>query len=117
MKEISENYISSKKEETDPLLLVRIPFLVFLGPHRQCLLDCKTTHLLTLPVGQHVVVRLTRRNGETVQRAYNPVSLQNVQGAVDFLIKYVHEFSSGSLTSSSYLGSSSQRPNSLKAER
>jgi hypothetical protein len=28
MKEISENYISSKKEETDPLLLVQTPFLV-----------------------------------------------------------------------------------------
>ncbi|KAG8850282.1 hypothetical protein FRC20_002092 [Serendipita sp. 405] len=47
----------------------------------------KTDRALGLPVGQHVFVRLTRKNGETVQRAYTPVSLQDAQGSIDFLVK------------------------------
>jgi nitrate reductase (NAD(P)H) len=44
---------------------------------------------LGLPVGQHVFVRLKRKDtGEVVQRAYTPVSRQNVVGEIDFLIKY-----------------------------
>ncbi|KIM31985.1 hypothetical protein M408DRAFT_64449 [Serendipita vermifera MAFF 305830] len=42
---------------------------------------------LGLPVGQHVFVRLKRKNGDVVQRAYTPVSLQDVKGSIDFLIK------------------------------
>ncbi|EMD41310.1 hypothetical protein CERSUDRAFT_89880 [Gelatoporia subvermispora B] len=43
---------------------------------------------LGLSVGQHVFVRLKRRDtGEVVQRAYTPVSPGNASGAIDFLIK------------------------------
>ncbi|GJE85169.1 nitrate reductase [Phanerochaete sordida] len=43
---------------------------------------------LGLPVGQHVFVRLRRKDtGEMVQRAYTPVSMQDVKGSIDFLIK------------------------------
>ncbi|EJD52506.1 nitrate reductase [Auricularia subglabra TFB-10046 SS5] len=43
---------------------------------------------LGLPVGQHVFVRLRRRDtGELVQRAYTPVSRQNTTGSIEFLIK------------------------------
>jgi len=43
---------------------------------------------LGLPVGQHVFVRLARKDtGEVVQRAYTPVSWQDVKGSIDFLIK------------------------------
>ena len=46
--------------------------------------------LLGLPVGQHVFVRLRRKDtGEVVQRAYTPVSLEGATGSIDFLIKYV----------------------------
>jgi nitrate reductase (NAD(P)H) len=43
---------------------------------------------LGLPVGQHVFVRLKRRdNGEVVQRAYTPVSREGAKGAIEFLVK------------------------------
>lgn len=43
---------------------------------------------LGLPVGQHVFVRLRRKDtGELVQRAYTPVSMQDAVGVIDFLIK------------------------------
>ncbi|KAI0962720.1 hypothetical protein AcW1_000015 [Taiwanofungus camphoratus] len=43
---------------------------------------------LGLPVGQHVFVRLKRKDtGEMVQRAYTPVSKQDAVGFIDFLIK------------------------------
>ncbi|KZT30292.1 hypothetical protein NEOLEDRAFT_1127249 [Neolentinus lepideus HHB14362 ss-1] len=43
---------------------------------------------LGLPVGQHVFVRLKRKDtAELVQRAYTPVSWHGAIGAVDFLIK------------------------------
>ncbi|THH19026.1 hypothetical protein EUX98_g8852, partial [Antrodiella citrinella] len=43
---------------------------------------------LGLPVGQHVFVRLRRKDtGEMVQRAYTPVSKQNAAGGIEFLIK------------------------------
>ena len=44
--------------------------------------------LLGLPVGQHVFVRLKRKDtGELVQRAYTPVSQEGAVGAIEFLIK------------------------------
>ncbi|KDQ57289.1 hypothetical protein JAAARDRAFT_70219 [Jaapia argillacea MUCL 33604] len=44
--------------------------------------------LLGLPVGQHVFVRLRRKDtGEVVQRAYTPVSKQGAIGFIEFLIK------------------------------
>ncbi|KZT68489.1 hypothetical protein DAEQUDRAFT_766300 [Daedalea quercina L-15889] len=43
---------------------------------------------LGLPTGQHVFVRLKRKDtGETVQRAYTPVSGKDAKGFIDFLIK------------------------------
>lgn len=49
-----------------------------------------TEQRLGLPVGQHVFVRLKRKDtGEIVQRAYTPVSCENSRGSIDFLIKYV----------------------------
>ncbi|TFK51423.1 hypothetical protein OE88DRAFT_1545674 [Heliocybe sulcata] len=43
---------------------------------------------LGLPVGQHVFVRLRRKDtSELVQRAYTPVSWHGALGAVEFLIK------------------------------
>ena len=43
---------------------------------------------LGLPVGQHVFVRLKRKDtGEIVQRAYTPVSREDAKGSIDFLIK------------------------------
>ncbi|KAF9219482.1 hypothetical protein BS17DRAFT_740579 [Gyrodon lividus] len=43
---------------------------------------------LGLPVGQHVFVRLKRKDtGEVIQRAYTPVSRQGVVGFIEFLIK------------------------------
>lgn len=43
---------------------------------------------LGLPVGQHVFVRLKRKDtGELVQRAYTPVSEQEAIGSIEFLIK------------------------------
>lgn len=43
---------------------------------------------LGLPVGQHVFVRLKRKDtGELVQRAYTPVSLEGAVGFIEFLIK------------------------------
>ncbi|KIJ15906.1 nitrate reductase [Paxillus involutus ATCC 200175] len=43
---------------------------------------------LGLPVGQHVFVRLKRKDtGEVVQRAYTPVSREGAVGFIDFLIK------------------------------
>ncbi|KIP04507.1 hypothetical protein PHLGIDRAFT_75866 [Phlebiopsis gigantea 11061_1 CR5-6] len=43
---------------------------------------------LGLPVGQHVFVRLRKKDtGEVVQRAYTPVSPESVKGSIDFLIK------------------------------
>ncbi|EGN92384.1 hypothetical protein SERLA73DRAFT_79664 [Serpula lacrymans var. lacrymans S7.3] len=46
------------------------------------------TQELGLPVGQHVFVRLRRRDtGEMVQRAYTPVSRKGAVGFIDFLIK------------------------------
>ncbi|GBE78768.1 Nitrate reductase [NADPH] [Sparassis crispa] len=43
---------------------------------------------LGLPVGQHVFVRLKRKDtGEVVQRAYTPISLQGVVGMVELLVK------------------------------
>ncbi|KAF8137711.1 hypothetical protein EV363DRAFT_1414909 [Boletus edulis] len=43
---------------------------------------------LGLPVGQHVFVRLRRKNtGELVQRAYTPVSQQGAVGFIELLIK------------------------------
>ncbi|KZT38057.1 hypothetical protein SISSUDRAFT_1047659 [Sistotremastrum suecicum HHB10207 ss-3] len=43
---------------------------------------------LGLPVGQHVFVRLKRKDtGEIIQRAYTPVSQQNAVGFIDLLIK------------------------------
>ena len=45
---------------------------------------------LGLPVGQHVFVRLRRKDtGEMVQRAYTPVSRADARGSVEFLIKCV----------------------------
>lgn len=45
---------------------------------------------LGLPVGQHVFVRLRRKDtGDRVQRAYTPVSQQGATGFVDFLIKCI----------------------------
>ena len=45
---------------------------------------------LGLPVGQHVFVRLKRKDtGELVQRAYTPVSRENARGSLEFLIKCV----------------------------
>lgn len=44
---------------------------------------------LGLPVGQHVFVRLKRKDtGEVVQRAYTPVSREDAKGGIEFLIKY-----------------------------
>ncbi|KAI0086010.1 hypothetical protein BDY19DRAFT_895569 [Irpex rosettiformis] len=44
--------------------------------------------LLGLPVGQHVFVRLRRKDtGEVIQRAYTPVSWRHVKGEIEFLIK------------------------------
>lgn len=44
--------------------------------------------MLGLPVGQHVFVRLKRKDtGEIVQRAYTPVSMENARGKLDFLVK------------------------------
>ena len=44
---------------------------------------------LELPVGQHVYVRLRRKDTqELVQRAYTPVSKENDCGTMDILIKY-----------------------------
>jgi nitrate reductase (NAD(P)H) len=46
--------------------------------------------LLGLPVGQHVFVRLMRKDThEIVQRAYTPISKENELGFIDFLIKSV----------------------------
>ncbi|EKM57613.1 uncharacterized protein PHACADRAFT_170854 [Phanerochaete carnosa HHB-10118-sp] len=43
---------------------------------------------LGLPTGQHVFVRLKRKDtGDMVQRAYTPVSPENARGSIDFLIK------------------------------
>lgn len=43
---------------------------------------------LGLPVGQHVFVRLKRKDtGELVHRAYTPVSLEGAVGFIEFLIK------------------------------
>ncbi|PCH33007.1 nitrate reductase [Wolfiporia cocos MD-104 SS10] len=43
---------------------------------------------LGLPVGQHVFVRLRRKDtGDMVQRAYTPVSVQDAVGFVDFIVK------------------------------
>ena len=45
---------------------------------------------LGLPVGQHVFVRLKRKDtGEMVQRAYTPVSQPGAVGSILFLIKLV----------------------------
>jgi nitrate reductase (NAD(P)H) len=45
---------------------------------------------LGLPVGQHVFVRLRRKDtGEMVQRAYTPVSQQGAVGFIEFLIKCI----------------------------
>lgn len=45
---------------------------------------------LGLPCGQHVFVRLRRKDtGEMVQRAYTPVSRQDAVGHIDYLIKRV----------------------------
>jgi nitrate reductase (NAD(P)H) len=45
---------------------------------------------LGLPVGQHVFVRLHRKDtGTLVQRAYTPVSKSEEKGFVDFLVKCV----------------------------
>jgi nitrate reductase (NAD(P)H) len=43
---------------------------------------------LGLPTGQHVFVRLKRKDtGEMIQRAYTPVSREDAAGHIDFLIK------------------------------
>jgi nitrate reductase (NAD(P)H) len=43
---------------------------------------------LGLPTGQHVYVRLKRKDtGEMVQRAYTPISAEDATGFIDFLIK------------------------------
>jgi nitrate reductase (NAD(P)H) len=42
---------------------------------------------LGLPIGQHIYVRLRRKNGEVVQRAYTPVSYRDERGVVSFLVK------------------------------
>ena len=45
---------------------------------------------LGLPVGQHVFVRLKRKDsGELVQRAYTPVSQQGAIGFIELLIKLI----------------------------
>ena len=45
---------------------------------------------LGLPVGQHVFVRLRRKDtGDLVQRAYTPVSQQGAIGFIELLIKLV----------------------------
>ena len=45
---------------------------------------------LNLPIGQHVFVRLRRKDtGELVQRAYTPVSGRDTRGTIEFLIKSV----------------------------
>ncbi|EPQ53162.1 nitrate reductase [Gloeophyllum trabeum ATCC 11539] len=49
------------------------------------------TRQLGLPVGQHVFVRLRRKDtSELVQRAYTPVSWHKSAGSVEFLIKIYH---------------------------
>ena len=46
---------------------------------------------LGLPTGQHVFVRLRRKDsGELVQRAYTPVSGKDARGCIEFLIKSVY---------------------------
>jgi len=51
--------------------------------------------LLGLPVGQHVFVRLKRKDtGEMVQRAYTPVSKQGAVGSIELLIKLVSSLDS-----------------------
>jgi len=45
---------------------------------------------LGLPIGHHVFIRLKDKDtGETVQRAYTPVSEGDAVGSIDFLIKSV----------------------------
>lgn len=45
---------------------------------------------LGLPLGQHVFVRLRRKDsGELVQRAYTPVSQPGAIGSIELLIKLV----------------------------
>jgi nitrate reductase (NAD(P)H) len=45
---------------------------------------------LGLPVGEHVFVRLRRKDtGELVQRAYTPVSQPGAIGSIELLIKLV----------------------------
>ncbi|KAK7682149.1 hypothetical protein QCA50_014736 [Cerrena zonata] len=45
-------------------------------------------HEIGLPTGQHVFLRVKRRDtGEVVQRAYTPVSREVVRGRIEFLIK------------------------------
>ncbi|KAF9239851.1 hypothetical protein BU15DRAFT_46396 [Melanogaster broomeanus] len=48
----------------------------------------KEDQSLGLPVGQHVMIRLKRKdNGKVIRRAYTPVSLEGAIGFIDFLIK------------------------------
>ncbi|EIN13058.1 nitrate reductase [Punctularia strigosozonata HHB-11173 SS5] len=43
---------------------------------------------LGLPIGQHVFLRLKdRQTGETIQRAYTPVSKQTAKGSIELLVK------------------------------
>lgn len=47
-----------------------------------------TDQPLGLPTGQHVYVRLKRKDtGELIQRAYTPISSEDTTGYIDFLIK------------------------------
>lgn len=49
-------------------------------------------HPLGLPIGQHVFVRLRRKDdGVLVQRAYTPVSDRDAKGYIEFLIKSVFQ--------------------------
>jgi nitrate reductase (NAD(P)H) len=45
------------------------------------------TQTLGLPVGQHLMIRLKNSNGETIVRAYTPISSDAKKGVVDILIK------------------------------
>ncbi|KAG6843399.1 hypothetical protein H0H93_001151, partial [Arthromyces matolae] len=63
----------------------------------------KNERELGLPIGQHVYVRLRRKNGgaasgELVQRAYTPVSKRKDRGFIDMLVKIYYpteQFPSG----------------------
>lgn len=44
-------------------------------------------HVLGLPIGQHISLKFTDKEGKEVQRSYTPVSSNDDVGFVDFVIK------------------------------